>query len=204
MIEHRISRQRGQAILTVMMMGTLATFMVGALVQHDTVVEKAAVEQSLARTRAYWAAMGHISYALSRIRKDGGCQDVLYPSNCGPDTSKAGTAQHYLDEISSLRTWTYPDVNSNYYINLSLSAAPAGQGSQTKSGYVSITASFPTAGQSFLPVLNGLSNRLRPVSLIYCTVGNPTDVCNSPTVNYTSSNSSTYNHIYRFSRPPLS
>ena len=200
----RLSSQRGQAALTALMLGSLATFMAGALMQHGMVAEKEAVARSLAETRAYWAAMGHISYAMSRISKQGGCREDLYLGNCGPDTSKAGTAQAYLDEISSLRNWTYPDVNSDYYINLSLTAAPAGQGGQTKSGYVSISATFPTSGQSPLPVLNGLSNRLRPVVLIYCTMGDADDPCNAPTNNYTGSQTSPYNRMYRLSRPPVS
>ena len=204
MIRRRICRQRGHASLTVLILGSVATFIAGAVIHQGTVAEREAVAQSLARTRAYWAAVGHISYALSRIRQNGSCVEAWVPAAaCGPDESKAMTAQIYLNEIASLRTWTYPDVNSDYYINVSLSADD--WGSASKSGYLKLTASFPTTGQSPLPVLNGLSNRLRSVELIYCVAPDEDDLCNNlPHQNMTGSNSSPYTRIYRMSRPPLS
>lgn len=206
-----LARQRGHAMLMVMILGTTATFMAGALLRHETVVEKRAISESLAETRAYWAGMGEINYALSRIRNNNICTKGG-SNNCDTDIQRINWVQNYLDEVCkqtppssscTVATWTYPDVdNSSYFIQVRATAYPETPGSSTtNTGRLKIIADFPTATQSTLPVLNGLNSRLRPVELRFC------GVTSSSAIDCSSSASSTntpYILIRSVDRPPLS
>ena len=91
------------------------------------VVEYRAVEDSVAQTRAYWAAMGFNNYVLSRTLVSGACD-----KGCtGLQADLSGQSSSYLKEISDLQAWFYMDNGSNYVIQLNSrvcqdNAAPMG------------------------------------------------------------------------------
>lgn len=61
---------RGSAVLAVMTFAGLAALSL-AVLAGGVVSEYRAVEDSLAQTRAYWAAMGQATYVLSNTRQNG-------------------------------------------------------------------------------------------------------------------------------------
>src|SRR5438128_2242470 len=98
----RRSRQRGNVLVPIMLMGFTSALLMGAVINYSVFIEQAAIENQLAETRAYWAIMGHFRYALSRQRyaalcpNSGGCA-----ANTNiKDTDKVTVLQSYLDEIS--------------------------------------------------------------------------------------------------------
>jgi hypothetical protein len=175
-MNREIHRQRGNILIPVMLIGLTSTLVMGALINRSVYLEQAAVENRLAESRAYWATMGHFRYALSRQRHAGFCLDSTV---CDPislplvnikDADKAIALQSYLDEISGLRTFTYPDENSGYTITISLTGAPDDDPMRhVFSGYLMMTSSYPTTGVSTLPVLSGLAQRFTPYRLHFCT-----------------------------------
>jgi hypothetical protein len=168
--------QRGNILIPVMLIGLTSTLVMGALINRSVYLEQAAVENRLAESRAYWATMGHFRYALSRQRRTGFCIDstvcdpINYPLYNIKDSDKATALQSYLDEISSLRTFNYPDENSGYRIMISLTGAPDDDPSRHAfSGYLMMSSSYPTTGVSTLPVLSGLAQRFTPYRMRFCT-----------------------------------
>jgi len=73
----RRSRQTGNVLVPIMLIGLISTLMMGALINYSVFIEQAAVENQLAETRAYWAIMGHFRYAISRQRHAGFCPNTL-------------------------------------------------------------------------------------------------------------------------------
>jgi hypothetical protein len=164
--------QRGNILVPVMLIGLTCTLMMSALINRSVYLEQAAVENRLAETRAYWAAMGHFRYALSRARHAGLCPDSLgcTPTQNIKDTDKVTAIQSYLDEIAAYRTFTYPDENAAYSIKINLTAAVDDDPlRQNFSGHLMMTSSYPTSGVSTLPVLSGLAQRFTPYQLRFCT-----------------------------------
>src|ERR1700759_3450194 len=104
-----LKRQRGNALIVVMMVGTIVAIGFAGIVTSSVLVEQRAVEASLARSRAYWAQMGNFNYALSRISKSKFCSSCLLPNPNTKDTVLATNLQAYFNELSNLKTWTYPD-----------------------------------------------------------------------------------------------
>ena len=165
--------QRGNILIPVMLVGLTCTLMMSALINRSVYLEQAAVENRLAESRAYWAAMGHFRYALSRARRFGLCPDSL---GCGPtqnikDVDKITALQSYLDEIAAYRTFTYPDENAAYSIKIALTAAVDDDPLRhvNWSGHLMMTSTYPTTGVSTLPVLSGLAQRFTPYRLRFCT-----------------------------------
>ena len=168
----RRSRQTGNVLVPIMLIGLISTLMMGALINYSVFIEQAAVENQLAETRAYWAIMGHFRYAISRQRHAGFCPNTLgcIGTESISDISKVTILQGYLDEISGFRTFTYPEESSLYSIKVSLTAAADDDPSRNAySGYMMIAGSYPTAGVSTLPILSNLAQRLAPFQVRFCT-----------------------------------
>jgi hypothetical protein len=166
-------RQAGNILVPVMLIGLTITLVLGALINSSVYLEQVAVEDRLAELRAYWATMGHFRYALSRQRHAGlcikslGCTVLL---DTIKDTDKITALQSYLNEISGLRTFTYPEESGSYSIKIDLTAAVDDDPSRnTFSGHLMITNSYPTAGVSTLPVLAGVAQRFTPYQIRFCT-----------------------------------
>jgi len=166
------SHQAGNLLIPVMLIGLTSALLMGAFINYSVFVEQAAIENQLAETRAYWAIVGHFRYALSRQRHMGLCPDSLgCAANANiKDTDKVTVLQSYLDEISSYRTFTYPEENSSYSIKIDLTAsADTDPNRNIYSGYMTMVGSYPTSGVSTLPVLSGLAQRFAPLQIRICT-----------------------------------
>lgn len=71
----------------------------GGLISHFAVAEARAVANSLAKLRVYWAMMGHVDYALSRMRQENPDDTTkTWTTDVGP-TGIQGELLTYLDEL---------------------------------------------------------------------------------------------------------
>ncbi|MBF0180576.1 MAG: hypothetical protein HQM03_11190 [Magnetococcales bacterium] len=61
--------EKGNALFVVMLVMALTMLLAASIVNHFSVTEAHDVEESLAKTRAYWAMSGMVDYALSRARE---------------------------------------------------------------------------------------------------------------------------------------
>ena len=181
-------RESGAALITVMMFGAL-TSLVALSLMDRYVVEYRATNDSLAQVRAYWAARGMVSYALSRTMAGGACTGA---GSCGNGSNYAGVANSYLNEIKDFQTWSYPDVS--YYYNFALKPATAADplAPSGRLGEVEIKTTFaaapappaipgagpPPPGGIVLDALRNFSAGLvRPVDARYCVVASPSSGC---------------------------
>lgn len=170
---------RGSAVLAVMMFAGLAVLSLTVLA-GGVVAEYRAVEDNLAQTRAYWAAMGQATYVLSRTRLDGstrpkgddldnpvkvacaylneiGTKLPAAPDADPPCTNNNGTL------IAEPMTWLYPNLGPGYGFVVSPVVT---QGA--KSGAVTIEFAF-TIPAGAPEVLRAISVT-RPVRFGYCLV----------------------------------
>lgn len=167
---------RGSAVLAVTMFAGLAALSL-AVLAGGVVAEYRAVEDSLAQTRAYWAAMGQAAYVLSRTRESGSTR-----KDSALDTP-AKVACSYFNEIGSKAagvtdkpctnnngiltpepmTWQYPNIGPGYSFVVSPVMT---QGA--KSGALTIEFAFSTATGA-PEVLRAISVT-RPVRFSYCLV----------------------------------
>lgn len=166
-------RQKGNILFPVALIGLTLSLSLGALMNHSLVLEQVAVENRLAEIRSYWGIMGHYRYALSRIKHTGFCTSYflgICTTGNLKDTDRVTILQNYLNEISSYRTWNYPEENAGYSIKIDLTAAVDDNPSrQTYSGHLMVTSSYPTSGVSTLGILHNLPNRFMPLQLRICT-----------------------------------
>jgi hypothetical protein len=101
--------------------------------------------------------------------------------------------------------WTYPDGDgSSYFLQVQATASAENAGFNASSGHLKIVATFPTANQSALPVLNGLGARLRPVEIRFCMASSGWTYCNNPAFATSADDNTNYFLIKAVDRPPLS
>jgi hypothetical protein len=169
-----LKSQRGNALIVVMMVGTIVAIGFAGIVTSSVLVEQRAVEGSLARSRAYWAEMGNFNYALSRISKSKFCSSCLFPNTNVKDTVLATNLQAYFNELSALQTWTYPDESSRYSITVTdTAAADSTPGRQQFSGWLMATSSYSSSS-----VVAGLNSHLPVMELRLCVgLGNTNSHC---------------------------
>jgi len=169
-----LDRQRGGALIVVMMVGLVITIGLAGFITSSVLVEARAVEGSLARSRAYWAEMGNFNYALSRISKSKFCSSCLFPNTNVKDTVLATNLQAYFNELSALQTWTYPDESSRYSITVTdTAAADSTPGRQQFSGWLMATSSYSSSS-----VVAGLNSHLPVMELRLCVgLGNTNSHC---------------------------
>ena len=159
-----LDRQRGGALIVVMMVGLVVTIGLAGFITSSVLVEARAVEGSLARSRAYWAEMGNFNYALSRISKSKFCSSCLVPNFNVKDTVMAVNLQAYFNELTNLKTWTYPDESAGYAITTTdTAAADNTPGRQQFSGWLMATSSYSTSS-----LVAGLNNHLPVMELRLC------------------------------------
>ena len=163
-----LKSQKGNALIVVMMMGMVMTIGFAGFITSSVLVEARAVEGSLARSRAYWAEMGNFNYALSRISKSKFCSSCLLPNNNIKDVTLAVNLQAYFNELSNLKTWTYPDESASYTITTTdTAAADNTAGRQNFSGWLMATSSYSSSS-----LVSGLNSHLPVMELRLC-VGLP-------------------------------
>jgi len=109
--------EQGGVLIGMMMFGVLAAFVVLALCGR-VVGEYRAVEDSLAATRAYWAAVGLGNYVLSRTKIAGVCG----PKGCPAlQTDYSPPENTFAGEINDMQHWYYMDIGVNYMMQLTYS-----------------------------------------------------------------------------------
>ena len=173
-MKRRWGNQRGGALIVVMMVGLVITIGFAGFITSGVLVEARAVEGSLARSRAYWAEMGNFNYALSRISKSKFCNSCLLPNTNVKDITLAVNLQAYFNELSNLKTWTYPDESSSYTITTTdTAAADNTPGRQTYSGWLMATSAYSSSS-----LVAGLNSHLPIMELRLCVgLGNTNAQC---------------------------
>ena len=165
------SRQRGFILMTVALVGMIATLTMGSIFNSGVVQEQRAVETRLAEIRAYWQIMGHYHYAFSRIRQARLCADADGACNSSDnfqDVVMASILQGYLNEISALRRFTFPEESANYWIDIGTTAMQDPTPSKhPHSNHLWMRSTFPST-QSTLPILSGVESRFRRLELRMC------------------------------------
>ena len=120
-----------------MMFSGLAATVMAVLVGR-VVVEHHAVEDSIAQTRAYWAAMGFNNYALSRTAISGACKPL-----CTTTTKDYSPVQKgYLNEIADMQNWYYLDVGTSYIVQLATQVCQDAYAPTATVGEIVIKTSF--------------------------------------------------------------
>ncbi len=163
-MKHHAGNQRGGALIVVMMVGLVITIGLAGFITSSVLVEARAVEGSLARSRAYWAEMGNFNYAMSRISKSKFCSSCILPNTNIKDTVLAANLQAYFNELTNVKTWTYPDESSSYTITTTdTAAADNTPGRQQFSGWL-----MATSGYSSSSLVSGLNSHLPVMELRLC------------------------------------
>ncbi len=166
-----LKSQRGNALIVVMMVGTIIAIGFAGIVTSSILVEQRAVEASLARSRAYWAEMGNFNYALSRISKSKFCSSCLIPNSNVKDTVMAANLQAYFNELGNQKTWTYPDESAGYNITTTdTAAADDTPGRQQYSGWLMATTSYSSSS-----LVSGLNSHLPIMEMRLCVGLNNTN-----------------------------
>ena len=159
-----LGNQRGGALIVVMMVGLVITIGFAGFITSGVLVEARAVEGSLARSRAYWAEMGNFNYALSRISKSKFCSSCLLPNFNIKDTVIATNLQAYFNELTNVKTWTYPDESSSYTITTTdTAAADNTAGRHQYSGWLMATSAYSSSS-----LVSGLNSHLPVMELRLC------------------------------------
>jgi hypothetical protein len=140
-----------------------------ALVNHFATAEARAIAHSLAKTRIYWASMGHINYSLSRIRREGLCSGT-----CVNDEDRATNLRTYLAELND---WSW-DFGGDYRINVTASVTDGPFPTPNPNdGRVRATISLdPVTGTPF-DTLNGIEQRIRDELVVDICLAAP---CGAP------------------------
>ena len=193
-----LKSQRGNALIVVMMVGTIVAIGFAGIVTSSVLVEQRAVEGSLARSRAYWAEMGNFNYALSRISKSKFCSSCILPNNNIQDVNLAVNLQAYFNELSNQKTWTYPDESASYTITTTdTAAADNTPGRQNFSGWLMATSSYSSSS-----LVAGLNNHLPLMELRLCVgLGNANSHCGNLN-NNNGGNTTAYFSINRLTNLP--
>lgn len=154
-------RSRGSVVLTVTAVGLFAMLLASQLVNHYVVSEARAVEESLAKVRVYWAAMGHVNYALSRAWREGLCDGT-----CNDDDDRAADIRRFLDELynkGGQRNWDYTEYGGGYVLSFTHTVA---DNIFPNDGYLLLIIDFIDQGD--IPSIEGLSDRVRNLAVEVC------------------------------------
>lgn len=140
-----VKDQSGGTLLYVMMVGLVISLAFAGFMQGTVGSEQRAVEESLARSRTYWAQMGNYNYAMSRIAASKFCNGCFFSTN-NKDTNLAIVLQAYFNELNNYKTWTYLDEAAGYSITTTHTAtADDTPGRQNFSGWLMVTPIVTTS-----------------------------------------------------------
>jgi len=194
----RLRSQRGNALIVVMMVGTIIAIGFAGIITNTIIVEQRSVEGSLARSRAYWAEMGNFNYVLSRLSKSKMCSSCTIPNSNIKDIVLATNLQVYFNELGNLKTWTYPDESSSYTITTTdTAAADNTPGRQQFSGWLMATSSYSSSS-----VVSGINNHLPLMELRLCVGLNNSGAPCGNIVNNNGGNTTGYYSINRLTNLP--
>lgn len=110
----RYQRQRGSAMIAVMVAMMLLMLLGSTLVNHFAVVEAQAVEENLAEVRSYWAMMGHMNYMLSRARSQGLCNNTGYQATLTANDDDYCTGGDFSVSSGETTDLSRPGLSTNY------------------------------------------------------------------------------------------
>ena len=204
------------------MIGMFVMLIASTVVNNLIVAESEAVEESLAKIRVYWAARGHIDYALSRIRVTGTCNpECNAPANDGlalPTQPDDGTGILTLDNRANglrtplrelyntptARSWDYNEYGRdpttgrpNYRLTLQHTVEEIG--GVDDDGNLKLTLTLTGVGA--ITSLQGLPSRVRRVEYQIC-LAVPCDADGPPgPTNLLTTNLSGDNTTFRSFRP---
>jgi len=177
----RLRSDSGSATILVTTIGALA-LIIGFRQFDAIVVEHQGIDDSLLEVRAYWAAKGHLNYALSRTMFAGGCVGAG-PCGENPDVVSLPTA--YLQDIACYRAWSYPEL-ANYQFVLMPTVANDPNAPAKQVGEILIRVTFAQSGiapagcswGSSTPTqaLSALTH-VRPVEFRYCLTNDAGNKC---------------------------
>lgn len=119
-LPRQFARQRGFALLAVMVIGAVAMYSVTGLIGDGAVVERRAQEEELLKLRAYWAEQGHLSYAISRMRQGPPCGGTCKNAVGREDAFDGFFAE--LETGGGVREWAYPEISPSYSFPVAASA----------------------------------------------------------------------------------
>ena len=192
-------QDNGNILIVVSFVGLFAMALSGGLITHFAVSEARGVADSLAKLRVYWAMVGHVDYALSRMRREN-------PTGAGwtndlGENNIQGVLLGYLDELdygpnrncrgttvtstenSRCSIWLYDEVSNDYVFHFKWTVfdpanndPPEGDTTDGRVGiridYVLEGAKDNTVGNptSSIASLNNLSNRVLELEYIVCFV----------------------------------
>ena len=175
-------RERGNILISVMVLMLLAMLLASALVEHFAVTEARDVEESLARVRSYWALSGMTDHALSRARGAGNLPET--------DSAKLPAINNYFDELDgdagdddNSYTFTYLP---NHWLTVQGVAAlhpDNPDDGTTDDGRLILTLTLTAAGT--LDHLTTLNNRVRSLTVNLCMRPEPGDRMNNAGVDAT-------------------
>lgn len=164
-----VNRTRGSALITVTLIGLFVMLSAAALINHFATSEANAIAHSLAKTRIYWASMGHINYALSRLRREGMCNGDCVrdddgtesPTDSGLD-NRADNLRKFLFELNNdgdRRIW---DFGESYMFQIGATVIDGLLPTPNNNdGWVRATISLdPITGSPF-DALNGIEQLIR-------------------------------------------
>ncbi len=188
----RRRRQRGTILIAVSFVGMFAMLLSGGLISHFAVSEARAVANSLAKVRVYWAMVGHMDYALSRMRQQ---NPTAPPFTSDVDLAGIqGILLTYFDELdfgsdcrgssvpsatnSKCSKWVYDEVSSEYVFHFKWTIFDPAGGTAADGAlgvrldYVIEGATNTTVGAptSSIESINNLSERLRDLEYEVCFV----------------------------------
>ena len=195
---HRANHSSGNVLIAVTLIGTFIMLIAGTIVNNLLVSEAEAVEESLAKSRVYWAARGHMDYALSRIQAIGICEtsclsnDGLdFPAEQQPDdgtrvlsspiNNRADSLRTHLRELyegegpnQEARHWNYNEYDQSsdtdrYRLSMQHTVQVTQEGNDVD-GYLRVTIALTDVGS--IETLQGLPNRVRPIQYDVC-IGAP-------------------------------
>jgi hypothetical protein len=167
-VHPKYHRTKGSALITVTLIGLFVMLLAAALVNYFAIAEARAIADSLAKTRIYWASMGHINYSLSRVSREGLCGDTECTGGDDDGTPtpvvgfRAGFLRNYLNELNNdgdKRRWDYDD---DYRFTLSATVIDGPFPTPVPDdGRVRVTITLdPIVGTPF-DELNGIEQRIR-------------------------------------------
>ncbi len=132
----RPAKDAGFALIVVMVLGAVAMYAAASLIGHGGVAERRLQEQELLKLRAYWAAQGHIAYAVSRARQGPACGGTCQNFAMRRQAFDAYVGE--LNEDGGQRDWSYPELGAGYVFPVE------GQG-KSQQALMDVQISFPAA-----------------------------------------------------------
>lgn len=192
-------QDNGNILIVVSFVGLFAMALSGGLITHFAVSEARGVADSLAKLRVYWAMVGHVDYALSRMRQEN-------PTGAGwtndlGENNIQGVLLGYLDELdygpnrncrgttvtstenSRCSIWLYDEVSNDYVFHFKWTVFdPANNDppeGNTTDGRLAIRIDYVLEGAndnttsnptSSVASLDNLSKRLLDLEYVVCFV----------------------------------